>query len=292
VAGHPEHDLLGDVLDGAGQVHLPLGERRLRLAWRAAEQLVEGRRGHAQPTDVVEVVEVHPEGAVLLQVEEVLADGLRVAGLAIRREPHDLVLAGVHLESGVVGEGRVEQAERMREAKLGHQLHPVALPDAPGGGGPLAHAVHGEEGCSRERRGEERRGGVRLVVLGKHDGAPVPERPRDQVRHPELLAEPRGNGAHEGREPTRSNGQVGLENAIELEKRLVVEGDAVKGVDAEARLAQTSPDGVFREAVVVLHPAEALLLGGGDDLPIAQQARSGVVVVRRDSENGRQEAAL
>jgi hypothetical protein len=96
--------------------------------------------------------------------------------------------------------------------------------------------------------------------------------------------QPRGNGLHERREAPGCDGEVSLEDAIELEERLVIEGDAVERVHGDARLAQTSPDGVVREAGVVLHPAEALLLRGGHDLSIAQQARRGVVVVRRDSE--------
>ena len=42
---------------------------------------------------------------------------VQVTGLAIRRQSHHLVLAGVDLESGVVGERGVEEAERVREVE-------------------------------------------------------------------------------------------------------------------------------------------------------------------------------
>ena len=42
VTGGREHDLLGDQLNRGGDVHVPLGDRRLRRASRAPEQTVEG----------------------------------------------------------------------------------------------------------------------------------------------------------------------------------------------------------------------------------------------------------
>ena len=39
VRGHAQHDLLGDLLDGARQIHLALGQLRLRARGGAAEQL-------------------------------------------------------------------------------------------------------------------------------------------------------------------------------------------------------------------------------------------------------------
>ena len=53
-----------------------------------------------------------------------------VLRLAIGREPHHLVFAGVHLEAGVIGEGGVQQAERVREMNLLDDLEVVAVADA------------------------------------------------------------------------------------------------------------------------------------------------------------------
>src|SRR6185503_4229535 len=41
VLGHLQHDLFGDLLDRAREIHLALGEEALRFARRSAEELVE-----------------------------------------------------------------------------------------------------------------------------------------------------------------------------------------------------------------------------------------------------------
>ena len=127
-AGQAEHHLLGDLLDRARQVHLPLGQLRLRLARRAAEQRRRSLRvRHREPGAVVEVLHVQPEGAVRLEVEQVVVDGLHVLRPPVGRQPHHLVLARVDLEAGVVGERRVEQAERVREGDLPERRQLAAL---------------------------------------------------------------------------------------------------------------------------------------------------------------------
>ena len=113
-----QHHLFGDVLDRACQIHFPLRQTRLHLARRSAEQIVEAPVRHRQPGGVVEIVHVQPERAVGLEIDEMVVDGLDVLWVSIRREPHDLVLAGIDLEAGVVGEGRVKEPERVREGDV------------------------------------------------------------------------------------------------------------------------------------------------------------------------------
>jgi hypothetical protein len=103
-------------------------ELRLRRRARRAEQRVELRARHRQALAVVEVRQVEPVAAVLAQVDQVLADLLLEARLAVGREPHQLVLAAVDLEAAVVGERRVEQAERVREADLLQQAQRLPSP--------------------------------------------------------------------------------------------------------------------------------------------------------------------
>ena len=55
--------------------------------------------------------------------------------LAIGREPHQLVLAGIDLEAGVIGEGGIEQPERVREMQLLGSVSSLPRPTA-------ADAVH------------------------------------------------------------------------------------------------------------------------------------------------------
>jgi hypothetical protein len=63
----------------------------------------------------VEILHVEAEAPVLAQVDEFVEDGPDVARFAVGREAHHLVLAGVDAEARVVSEGRVEEAERVRE---------------------------------------------------------------------------------------------------------------------------------------------------------------------------------
>ena len=99
-------------------------------AGRPAEQRVEPGARHRQPLAVVEVVHVQPEAAVGLQVDQMLVDRIPVDGPAVRRKAHQLVFAAVDLEPAVVGERRVQQAERVRKREVVGQRDAVAAPDA------------------------------------------------------------------------------------------------------------------------------------------------------------------
>ena len=124
-------------------------------ARRLAEQRCEALVGHGQAGAVIEVRHVEPERAVGLEVDQVVEDELRVFRLAIGREPHHLVLAGVDLEAGVIGERRIEQAERMRKVDLLEDLQAVAVADRRRGRRPFADAVHGQHRRVLEGRRKE-----------------------------------------------------------------------------------------------------------------------------------------
>ena len=174
VPGREQHHLLGHGLDRGGEVHLPLA--RAGSPARAAGR----RRGAANFSPVIrelggvgEVVHVQPERAVRLHVDELLLDDVGVYGLAVGREAHQLVLAGVDLEPGEVRERRVEQPERVGEADGLVEPDAVALADAPGRRRPLADAVGREDRGLLVGRGEEGARGVRLVVVGEDELALV-----------------------------------------------------------------------------------------------------------------------
>ena len=143
------------------------------LPRRPAEEPVELPRGHRQPLAVVEVAHVHAVRAVFLEVDQVLEDQVLVDRLAVGGQAHDLVFAAVDAKAGIVGEGRVEQAQRMREADLVGQFDAVAAADAEAGGRPFAHAVDGEDRRLVEGRREEGAGGVRFVVIGEDVAAAI-----------------------------------------------------------------------------------------------------------------------
>src|SRR6185503_8502383 len=77
-AHHAQHDLLAHVLNRARQIHLALGELRLRRASRSVEELREGLIGHRETREVPEVLLIQFEGAVGLEVDEMIVDPLHV----------------------------------------------------------------------------------------------------------------------------------------------------------------------------------------------------------------------
>jgi len=178
--------LLEDPLHRAGDVGeaAPLVAREVdgipRLARRPEhvdEFLREGARGGQV---IFKIIEVEGERAIGGAAEDA-PDLVEVARLAVGGEAHHLVLALVDGKAEEGGEGRVEHSQRMREAQLARKLDAAAagfvhLPAAERERGPLADAVGGEDGRAPGGRGEERGGGVRLVMLAEEDAiGPHPE---------------------------------------------------------------------------------------------------------------------
>ena len=300
-ASEAEHHLLGDVLDGSGQVHLPLGQQRLRLAGRGAEERVELAARHGEPGAVVEVLHVEPEGAVRLQVQQMIEDGVDVLRAPIGRQAHHLVLAGVDLEAEVVGEGRVEEADRVREGDLPERGQLAAVAEPGRRGGPLTDPIHAQHRRGGERRRIECRRRVGFVVLAEEE---MGKRRRlasvgqgqqlllQEALQEHLLLEPDRHGRHEGPDAARGERQVGLQQALELDQGLVVEGDVAEIAESDPALAQAVAHRVDRESRIVLLPGEALFLGGGDDLAVAHEACCAVMVEGGDAEDIRRHGRL
>ena len=75
------------------------------------------------------------------------------------------------------------------------------------------------------------------------------------------------------RKPAGREGQIGLQQPLELQQRLVVEADVVEIARASRPgLGQAVVDGVLRKPGVVLLAGEAFFLGGGDDPAVDDQA--------------------
>ena len=283
----------GDDLNARGQIHFALRQGRLGLARRAAEQLVELRIGHAQSGAVVEVVHVETERAVVLHVDEMVADLLHEPRLAIGREAHHLVLAGVDLEAGVVRERGIQQAQRVREVDLANDLEICAVADRERSRRPLADAIHGQHGGALERRRIERARRMTQVVLGEEQPCipvdAVAERRlqclRKDVLLEQLVLHPHGQRLAKGRESARRERQIRLEQALELQERLVVEGDMVEIAGRQAGFLEAVAHGVLGKTIVVLLARETLFLRGRDDLAVHHEGGGRVVVVRGDAEN-------
>ena len=200
-------------------------------------------------------------------------------------EAHQLVLAGVDPEAEVVGERRVEQADRVREAQLAQDLDAVAPAVADRRGRPLADAVDRQDRRLLEGRGVERARGVREVVLGEeqfHLVDLVAREPREfleqQPLEEQLLLDPDRHRGEEGAQAAGRERVVGLEQPLELEEGLVVEGDRLQLLEGGARGVETVADGVRGERGVVLAARETLFLRRRDDLAAVDQRRRGVVV--------------
>jgi hypothetical protein len=101
----------------------------------------------------------------------------------------------------------------------------------------------------------------------------------------QLVLHPQRQRLAERGEAARREGEIGLEQPLELEERLVVESHAVELPGPHAGDLQAGADGVVREGRVVLAPRKALLLRGGRDPAVDHQRGRAVVVVGRDAED-------
>ena len=77
--------------------------------------------------------------------------------------------------------------------------------------------------------------------------------------------------------------EIGFEQALEFEERLVVEDDVIDRAKLDLGLVQAILDGVARKPGVVLLAGEALLLRRRDDPAIGDERRGAVMVEGRDA---------
>ena len=115
---------------------------------------------------------------------------------------------------------------------------------------------------------------------------------RKQLLLKQLLLEPERHRHPERAEAARREGQIGFEQALEFQERLVVERNLIDLVETDAGLFEAVVNGAMRESRVVLLAREALFLGGRNDLAIAHERRGAVVVERGDAERDHAVLAL
>ncbi len=108
---------------------------------------------------------------------------------------------------------------------------------------------------------------------------------REEVLEEKLLAQPQGHGHPEALEPPGGEGDIGLEQALELQERLVVEGDEIDVLEGAAGLPQAVAHRLGGEARVVLLAREALLLRGRHDATVLDECCGAVVIERRDAQD-------
>src|SRR5262245_31156032 len=118
----------------------------------------------------------------------------------------------------------------MREAQLVRQGDLVAAASSIGSSRPLPDAVERQDGCLFIWRREKGAGGVRLVVVGENVATLVLML-EPTIHFPwqvELLAEPERHGLQERLEADRHIREVGLDQPLELDQRLVIERNEIE----------------------------------------------------------------
>ena len=124
-------------------------------------------------------------------------------------------------------------------------------------------------------------------MLAVEDLAGIAERLAQLTVDVQLVLDPQRTGHEERPVPGRRDAEIRLEDALELEERLVVEADVGEVGDGDAGHSEAVLDRPRRKRGITLLAGEPLLLPGGDDLPVADQTRRAVVVERRESEDVR-----
>ena len=180
----------------------------------------------------------------------------------------------------------------MREVEFLEDGEVVAAAEADRHRRPLPDPVHGQDGGFLERRGEKRRGGVTLVMLGEEELA-VPVAVARKllqlvVQQPlleQLFAQPQRDRHPERAKAVRRECEVGFQQAFELEKRLVVEHDVIDGLQRNSRRLQAIGEGMVRETGIMLLAREALLLRRRHDTAVFDQGGRAVVIECRKPDN-------
>ena len=122
---------------------------------------------HRQSGAIIEISQVETVRTVGLQIDKMIKNLVDVFRLAIRRQSHDLVFAGVDLEAGVIGKRGIQQTNRMRKVDLAGDVQSIAVTDTGRGCRPFADPVERQNGGFLERRRKERRSSVALMVVGE-----------------------------------------------------------------------------------------------------------------------------
>ena len=166
----------------------------------------------------------------------------------------------------------IKNAEGMRKIHAAVDGDRAALPGAPGRAGEIAETVDRDHGGTLERRHQKARRKVRKMMLDRMD---LPSESRAGQRRqlaldrsaPAAVAQP-----VEQQQRLRPRGQDVPQAARGVGARVAVDGHVRDIGRRDARFSQTISDRLRRKTGPVLDTAEALLLRGGNDATVADQA--------------------
>jgi len=279
-----EHHFVREFLEGAGDVLVELCERGFWLPRGFPEEFLHFLPCHREPVLVGKVFHVEGETPVFFYINEA-AHLVSVPRLSVWGETHHLVFGAIYLEAEVVGEGRVEEAERIGEADFLREAELRSFPIPDGCRRPFTHPVDRDDRGIWEARAEVRRGGMGFVVFGEEERPLILQFFADDVGNPELLRHPLLHRTVVGEETSRPDLEVCPEDALELEERLLVEDDCREILGRYPRKFQGVIDRVFGECFVVLLPRVALLLRCEEYFPVLQETCGAVVIEAGDAED-------
>src|SRR6266851_2493768 len=238
---------------------------------------------------------IHFQTAVVAHLQQFVLDHRNVFWFAIRRQAHHFVFAAVNSESGVVSERAIEQSQTIGKAQLLEERDLVSFTDADRAGGPLANAVDGQDGSFFERRRVECAGCMTLVMIAEEQlpselfsqllrGAFILfttclcQLSANQVGHPKLLLHPERQRFEKRTESGGRIIEVGFEQTVEFQQRLVIEAYVVQVFGVEFGFAETVERGVEWETMVMLYARESFFLRRSYDLAVNDQTGGGVVI--------------
>ena len=174
----------------------------------------------------------------------------------------------------------------------------MPLAEAEGRGRPFADTVDGQHRRRLEGRGVKGAGRMALMMLGKQQSAlevlhldpgvgvcgDLFQLLAQEAFLEQLLLHPDRHGGAERLEAFRREGEIGLQEALELQERLVVERDMVDLGQRQPAFRQAVAHRLVRKAAVMLDPGEALLLRRRDDPAVHHQGGRAVVIKSRHTE--------
>ena len=132
---------------------------------------------------------------------------------------------------------------------------------------------------------EKRAGRVRFVVVEKNDSLLVAvfQGAAYFLGQVQLRFQPHRHGGEKRPDSGRRIGQIRLDQAVELQQRLVIKCHVIQPVCAQLPLLQAEFDRALWKMRIMLDAGESLLLGRGNNPAIDHQRRRTVVIVSRNA---------